>query len=137
MPVGTSGVDQRGNCVDDVPLPNAFTVAPIIVDNIPRPRDTAQWIVGFCAPTECFERIWTHLSYSPFNDSTYERALKGKSERQNFGNKRISREKSTSLLVPARPERPAMHSKRAPNFVSRPNIALPRNENRPVSSAVR
>ena len=85
MPVGTSGVDQRGNCVDDVPLPNAFTVAPKIVDNIPRPRDTAQWIVGFCTPTECFERIWAHLSYSPFNDSTYERALKGKSERQNLG----------------------------------------------------
>lgn len=45
--------------------------------------------------------------------------------------------KPISLLLSARRERPAMHSKRAPNFVSRPNIALPRNENRPVSSAVR
>ena len=44
---------------------------------------------------------------------------------------------SISLEAPARPERPAMRSKRAPNFVFRPNIALPRNENRPVSSAVR
>ena len=96
-----------------------------------------RFLYTICTPTECFERNWAHLSYSPFNDFTYERALKGKLERQNFGNKRISREKSTSLLVPARPERPAMHSKRAPNFVSPPNIALPRNENRPASSAVR
>jgi hypothetical protein len=96
-----------------------------------------RFLYTICTPTECFERIWAHLSYSLYNDFTYERALKGKSERQNFGNKRISREKSTLLLVPARPERLAMHSKRAPNFVSRPNIALPRNENRPVSCAVR
>jgi hypothetical protein len=96
-----------------------------------------QSLYTICSSTKCFERIWAHLSYSPFDDFPYERALKGKSARQNFGNKRISREKSTSLLVPAQPERTAMHSKRAPNFVSPPSIALPRNENRPASSAVR
>ena len=49
----------------------------------------------------------------------------------------ISRGNPTSLLVPARPEMPARHSKRVPNFVSPPNIALPRNENRPGSWAAR
>jgi hypothetical protein len=44
---------------------------------------------------------------------------------------------STSLLAPAWTETPARHSKRVPNFVSRPNIGLPGNENRPGSPAVR
>ena len=48
-----------------------------------------------------------------------------------------SGENSTCLPAPARPENPAMHSTRAPNVVSQPNIALQGNENRPGSRAVR
>ena len=44
---------------------------------------------------------------------------------------------STCLLAPAQPETPAMHSTRAPNLVSQPNIALPGNENRPGRWAIR
>jgi hypothetical protein len=46
-------------------------------------------------------------------------------------------ENSTCLPAPAQPETPAMHSTRAPNAVSQPNIALPGNENRQGSWAVR
>src|SRR5215510_8641913 len=46
-------------------------------------------------------------------------------------------ENSISLLAPARPETPARHSKRVPNFVFQPNTELPGNENRAGSSAVR
>jgi hypothetical protein len=44
---------------------------------------------------------------------------------------------STLLLAPVWRETPARHSKRVPSFVSRPNIALLRNENTPGSSALR
>ena len=54
-----------------------------------------------------------------------------------LGSQEIGRRNSTCLLAPGRPETAAMHSTRAPNVVSLPNIALPGNENRQGSSAVR
>ena len=46
-------------------------------------------------------------------------------------------ENSTSLLPFAWLETPARRSKRVPNFVSRPNIGPPKNENRAASSSFR
>src|ERR1700730_15452916 len=96
-----------------------------------------RFLCTICTPTECFERNWAHLRYSPFNDLTYKRALKGKLERQNFGNKRISLEQSTPLRVTARRVIPTMNFNRDHIFDSRPNNAVPRNENSRASSAVR